>query len=736
MKGDFSKAAAITAPNDQAVLFQQGRVTLDRDLTEAELIAQAWRETAARDVIGAGVAAVPAEQPEGYRVEAALVHDGHVDVRLSPGRIWADGIPLVLPPAAGGGARTFGATYLAPPFNPAGTGVASIADGVRDAVILELSLDALNGFQDPARLIEPALGGPDTAERLAPVQRLRLLRLGAGEDCTTIRPRLADNLAARGRLSVTLEPPTVIAGDCPVVEGGGYSGFEHNLYRIEIAETAGGAVRFKWSSLNGGLVGRGRFIGGVDPRVEITANRAAILNSGITSYYLEALEFSDHLGHWRVVYGTTATLNADGTIDLAAPATFGTMPGAGGTVFFRLWNGIEPIATYAGGATAFRDGIELHFPSAATSYRPEDYWTFDLRAGEIANPETLHANAPPQGPLLRRVPLAEINWTGRANTEIDGTIEDCRRRFRPLTNQKVCCTYLVGNGETSFGDFNSLEEAVAHLPAEGGQICLLPGIHMANLTLTGRSRIKIHGCRERTLVLPRQAISADPVIRIEGGSEIEIADLDLFAPFGIAIDAAGTPNDPLRGLVVRGCRVLALAYGLRVESAERASIAENRIWMLDHIDAHSAISIRATDSAITGNVLAVWPFEFDPPIPGGGNGGNQPPDPADPCIDPEDLYGNIGLVVGYVVGIWVTVVSFAPAQPYRARGGLHLRGGCARIDVPRNRTDGRASHRIVLGRAQPPAGAAAPVPAAPVAGAVRTRSASGCSSRSPWCWPW
>ncbi|MCU0912873.1 MAG: hypothetical protein MUE98_16640, partial [Rhodobacteraceae bacterium] len=410
-----------------------------------------------------------------------------------------------------------------------------------------------------------------------------------------------------------------------------------------------------------------------------------------------------------MVYGTTATLNADGTIDLSTPATFGTMPGAGGTVFFRLWNGIEPIATYAGGATAFRDGIELHFPSAATAYRPEDYWTFDLRAGEIANPETLHANAPPQGPQLHRVPLAEINWTGRANTEIDGSIEDCRRRFRPLTNQKVCCTYLVGNGVTTFGDFNSLEEAVEHLPAEGGQICLLPGIHMANLVLTGRARIKIHGCRERTLVLPRQAIAADPVIRIEGGSEIEIADLDLFAPFGIAIDAAGSETDALRGLVIRGCRVLALAYGFRVEWAEGARISDNRIWMLDHIDAHSAISIRATDSAITGNVLAVWPFEFDPPIPGGG-GDDEPPDPADPCIDPEDLYGNVTAVVGYVVGIWLTIITLAPAQPYRARGGLHLRGGCTRIEVSGNRIDGGASHGIVLGGAYPAEVAAEPPP--------------------------
>ena len=65
MKGDFSRPAAITALNDLGVLYQQGRVISDRDLTEAELIAETWRETAARDVIGAGVAAVPAAEPDG-----------------------------------------------------------------------------------------------------------------------------------------------------------------------------------------------------------------------------------------------------------------------------------------------------------------------------------------------------------------------------------------------------------------------------------------------------------------------------------------------------------------------------------------------------------------------------------------------------------------------------------------------------------------------------------------------
>ena len=707
MKGDFSKRAAATDANDVGLLYQQGRVINDADLTAGEVIAQTWRETAARDVVGANVAAVPAQEPDGYMVEAASAHGNHVDIRLRNGRIWADGIHVTLP---GDGTRIIGASYLAPPANPAATDVGDIGDGVRDAVILQVELGALNGFQDPARLIEPALGGPDTAERMYAHQSLHLLRLDPGQDCRTIGPRIRDNLADHGRLDVTLEPASVIAGDCPVVEGGGYSGFEHNLYRIEIAQISGGTPMFKWSSQNGGLVGRGQLVVDGGMRLQITANRGAIIHAGFAEFYVEALIFDDHLGRWRVDYGTTGQLNsAQDAILLDAPATFGTAPGDGDRVFFRLWNGVEPISAFAGGATPWRDGIELNFTSPGSDYVAGDFWTFDLRAGEISNPETLFDNAPPVGPTRRRVPLAEILWTGRRNTDISGEIEDCRRRFRPLTNQKLCCTYLVGNGLTTFGDFNSLEEAASHLPPQGGKLCLLPGIHFANLDLTDRHDITIEGCRRRTMVLPRLKKFADPIIRISGGREIEITNLDMFSPFGIAVDVAGTNGDPVDGLRINGCRMLSLRYAIRVEWAHKSKIVDNDIWLLDHINALSAISLRATDSLVEKNTLGVWPFEFKPPIPGGDDD-DTPPDPADPCIEPDDLYGNVTVVVGYVLNAWLTILNTPPTQPYRARGGLHLRGGCERISAIRNRIDGGAGHGITLGGLYPAELKGEPIP--------------------------
>src|SRR5437660_4638712 len=106
MQGDFSvlyfdphqNDRGVTPPingvlrNVNGVLYQQGRVTRDADLTESELIALGWESQAGRDIIGAGVAAVPATEPNGFKVDSAQVTGTEVRLMVQPGRIWSDGI--------------------------------------------------------------------------------------------------------------------------------------------------------------------------------------------------------------------------------------------------------------------------------------------------------------------------------------------------------------------------------------------------------------------------------------------------------------------------------------------------------------------------------------------------------------------------------------------------------------------------------------------------------------------
>src|SRR5258706_7614151 len=120
MKGDFSRLPDERHHNFAGVLHQQGRVLLDADWNAQTAIATGWQDTAGQDIIGAGVAAVPADQPNGFKIVSAVHAGGSTNVQLTvnPGRGWAGG-PL---------ARLFGeprpdstaavpriATYLTPP---------------------------------------------------------------------------------------------------------------------------------------------------------------------------------------------------------------------------------------------------------------------------------------------------------------------------------------------------------------------------------------------------------------------------------------------------------------------------------------------------------------------------------------------------------------------------------------------------------------------------------------------
>src|SRR5215207_129388 len=548
MNGDFSQSNGHLSPlriepedNFSGVLHQQGRVLLDSDWNEQTSITTRWQDQAGRDVIGPGVAAVPAGESDGLRVESAEVEaSGEVELAIRPGRVWADGILAYLPgeePDPTLDVRRV-ATYLQPPVQDPPGDVFTIDGGIRDAVVLEVWREALNGFQEPRALIEPALGGPDTTERVLTAMRFRLFRLAPEDTCRNIAPRLQDDFENKGKLKVSLQPSTTIPGDCPVEEGGGYAGFEHFLYRVEIARVDDPQVMFKWSQFNGGLVGRGDCdLGGTDKKITITANDQAIRMSGQSGFYLEVVELDPDEGFWRVTYGAEVTLNGDDLEIAQERYKESILPS--GNVFFRLWNEIRPIADFprAAAPAELRDGIRLEFdPAGAANYQPGDYWTFQVRAGEIPNLDVLIDDEPPQGIHYHRVPLAILNWNDAGDIDFeDEQIEDCRDIFQPLTGQTGCCSFTVGDGVSSHGDFDSVEQALRHLPITVGDVCLLPGLHRANVLIEDRRNVKIRGCDRRTRVIPGEDDREGPIFRIIDSQGITLERMDLISLSGTAI---------------------------------------------------------------------------------------------------------------------------------------------------------------------------------------------------------
>ncbi len=619
MRGDFSSWRNERNQNFSGVLHQQGRVLLDSDWNAQTAITNQWQDTEAEDVIGSGVAAVPAGLPESFKITGAELSGSTVTLTVGCGRAWVDGMLVTLP---GTSTRKHTASYLQPPIqSPAGS-VGSIANAVRDAVVLEVWREEIHGFQLDKLLVEPALGGPDTTERLHTAFAFRLYRLADGQTCESITPEMRDDVSAKATLSATLKPVTVSSDDCPVVIGGGYTGFEHNLYRIEIARTdQPSEARFLWSQYNGGLAGRGTY-NSASKSIAISSNLQAIVNAGLTSFYLEVVVHDPASGHWSVLCGANATLDSNGDLRLpnnAADYVVGGPPASTGEVFFRLWNGIAKVADFVASEKELAFGIHLQFSSAnPLRNTPGDYWTFAVRAGEIANDEKLIDHQVPDGVHYHRVALGVITWGVGASVH---SISDCRRLFQPLTRLGTCCTYRVGDGMRSHGDFNSIQKAIESLPASGGEICVLPGVYAENITISARQNITISGCGDRTRIISAQSLDladALPVISIQGSSNITIQSLAIEAhPNGVGVMMNGLPigielqtflrlGDPLNDVALNRLSIRAARRSaIEAYSVFKGAIRDCRIQMEDVASPWPAIFLVGEDVVIERNTIGV-----------------------------------------------------------------------------------------------------------------------------------
>jgi hypothetical protein len=686
MKGDFSSWRSERGQNFNGVLHQQGRVLLDSDWNAQTGITNDWQDTAGRDIIGAGVAAVPADAPDSFKIRGAAINGDHVDLTIAPGRVWADGLLTSL---EGNADVVRSATYLQAPIEtpPANLGAA----GTRDVVVLEVWREEINGFQLPDLLIEPALGGPDTTERVHTETAFRLFRLTDPNDtCESIVDDLQDKWGSKGRLTVTLDAPLPPGNEeCPLAEGGGYTGLEHNLYRIEIAQVKTAlAPMFKWSQFAGGLVGNGKF-NAAGLTLKLHGNEQAIINSGLQQFYLEALVFdpappaTTGLGHWKVSYGARVTLGSNGLITLPDPAIvnnpdiiFGSIPAGTSNVFFRLWNGILPIAGFVAAPTPLQDGILLQFDGVAgANYVAGDYWTFPVRAGEIANNPPLLLQQRPAGIHYPRVPLGILEWNNPV------AIKDCRRIFLPLTRLATCCSYRVGDGVSSHGDFLTISDALAHLPLSGGEICVLPGRYEENVTIEDKQNITIKGCGPRSQVvsLPgKPGNPADPVFHVISSQNIKIQSLQIEAHDapkpedagpGILLEGGVRGVIPIQGLpspvvdiALENLHVMAAKRSaIEVRLAYEVSIRHCRIEMKDEPTDWPGVFFRGEDSLIEENAIVVAD-DKDPFAPFGNS------------LDPA-----LGTSAG------------------AALGGLQLGGGSERIRVINNLIARGISDGIRLG---------------------------------------
>lgn len=601
MKGDISADFHAPEKRYSGVRAQSGRVLTDADFNAGFDVLDDVLETLVRQLLCAAgspdsglkvLAAAPVTlaDAEGAAIET-------YEFRVAPGTFVLGGRATVLGSAVESVAQTDWLSQILTPgvFPPAP------APGRTDLVWVEQVEGAVRAVED-RELHERALPA-DTTTRLRPQIRLRVLE-DVPPECHLAAQTLHQTRALGGhalsadrtellsaaRLGLAFVPDGAALDPCAPAGARGYLGAENHTLKVMLTAPD----RFVWAWDHGEPLYRVQ-VDAANGEIEfLTEPRDPMLyplpDMGIEILPWDVLlpnaeKAAAPLGHLARLTGhydpRTRRIAYDGTLPAAWQTWLDGLPDAWlgrdddppRYFYARLWQpptaGAAPDQATGAGLILPETGVALHF---AGDGLPGDYWTAALRPNA---PETVHPwklmidpaageapHAPPTGPRRFHAPLALITWAPDPGAP---RIEDCRNRFRSLCRIKSCCTLQVGDGHSSFGDFNSIQEAVEALPEAGGEICLLPGRHAGAIDLRERHDIVIHGCGIRS----RVEIAADPDNPERPGVWLDRARRIRFADF--AIIGEGSP--------VFGARARArdVAFTrLRILAAGSAAIALNR----------------------------------------------------------------------------------------------------------------------------------------------------------------
>jgi hypothetical protein len=591
-------------------LMQQGRVVLDRDFNALQETLSAKIEGDALDIIG------PLGTPDnGF--EVTLEHSSPPttlwspplassppfsppdDFFISPGTMYVGGHRVALPGHVRGQTSPLIYSYFdqpdwlspPPPAEPLTQEVASLL----------LRQQEVGAVEDPD-LLDVALGGPDTTQRL---RLMRRIERTPGKTCSAA----ANAWAARGftldrktmrllpqvALQVSFTPEQTTQNPCDPIASGGYLGAYNQLIRVQLRKikTANGKSRpgLIWGYDNASFTYRvslqadgktlqlaqapvDAFHQPVAGQIVEVLRTASILASDPNAS--DPTQQSKILRCIAQASGLIETLaspyqsggNAGGTVTLseALPPEYAGDP----QLFLRIWQAQAAVDPGSGSPIPLVDGtgqstglqVQITIPSGTKELAEGAYWMIAVRpeTPQAVYPERfLTAPQPPDGPRQWLCPLAVIDWT--TSTILD----DCRVKFCNLVGltkreRATCCTFRVGDGVNSFGDYTSIQTAIDRLPPQGGEICVLAGRYFEELRLDNCTDVMIHGCGPETRIASPSlqpkgpAASGNSVISIRKSQHLELRTLVVEADHrsvGIQLQT-GVSNVVMRDLIVVG----------------------------------------------------------------------------------------------------------------------------------------------------------------------------------------
>ncbi len=725
------------------VRMQQGRVLTDDDWNENERIGnEAERQTAA-DIIGPF-----GSSGEGFKIDGLRLDDGLINFDIIPGTMYLGGFRLELEKME---TYRLQKDWLQQPTNIDGTPEFEEKERY-DLVYLETWQQGVSAVEDSS-LFEVALGGPDTTTRLRNMRRVHIATDTGFCSCADAWNKLKtdwenDNQGivnnaferiTNTKLKVSFRDTGLPEDLCSPNAAGGYLGAENHAIRVQLIDQN----HFTWGFDNAAPYYR-VVVSADGKTVQMLTEPKDQYHWPLSNQVVEILPWSavlsngekiaEQLGHLTKVETSYNPDTGEFTLINPVLAGFGSdwknradkedLDNQDPAAYFyvRVWNRGDdltsnPNITITPGLPQVLGHTGLEVTITGNDRVANDYWVIAARP-ETPNrvvPWQLEQGIAPQGVRRFFAPLAVIQWTKDNNREesLQGkVIHDCRKKFHPLTEQECCCSFTVGDGKQSIGDFNSIQEAVDNLPAAGGKICVLPGEHIANVIISNKRLIRISGCGEHSIVRPNPGKDRinRPVFLILNSQKIQIDQLNIVAFEGIGIEVADQPDTKIFSdqITIRHNDILAGIHAIYVHvqedrgGANNINIYCNRIGMIDKVAGKAAIFSIADAVLIERNRIVVIP-EPDGKDPDDPSDPNDPTDgdPFDPCLNQAIVY-QAGFSIRFQVFRFMRYVKlYRPTgrseKQYVAMGGIQIGGTSENVCIRENEIIGGKGNGITLG---------------------------------------
>jgi hypothetical protein len=539
--------------NFSGVVMEQGRVQLDADWNE--WLAEFSRRIQAGTLDLYGHAAYPPTTPWAFLIAATTGTPNTVTIGL--GRMYVDGLlaenhgepktaswdtalaelsgtpqPPDLTKPNPNPIDFTKQPYLPHAILPTGNG--------SYLIYLDVWTRELTYLEDP-HLVDIAVG-VDTTGRLQTVWQVKYLANTSGWTCATPDSQIPYPAQSTGLLTTDVVPnPT--AGPCCLTDGTGFTGLENQFYRVEIHQGGKGSdtpdsktATFKWSRENASVETSVTAITSVLNSVHLKASQLALTSLGRDQVLgFKNGDWIELLDDWSELWGNPGVLAQIDSVTVSPPSitltsvvdTSISQPATGTPPTFpvdanfmtdpkrhtriRRWDqsgivhdvkgnqwcdlsktgGAIPVPA-ADTTLVLESGITVQFGAAGANFNVADFWNFAARTAD-GSVEKLHV-APTRGIHHHYTKLSVVTFSSPT-----ATYPDCRT---PVTVSEesncCCCSYSVGDGVNSVGQYTSIQQAINTLPASGGEVCILPGRYFEYVSIVGLKDVVIRGCGAQT----------------------------------------------------------------------------------------------------------------------------------------------------------------------------------------------------------------------------------------------